>query len=308
LTLVRHAAGRRAGIQVRKVVGIMMKSTSWTIALSVGLCLSVVDARAAGVFAQYYHGENFDVPAFTQVDATIDFEWGSGSPEGVDDDYFSIRWTGYIVPLYPETYTFTTLSDDGVRLWVNGEKIIDHWTPQAPTERSGTTSLPLQAGQRCGIKLEYFERAGGAVCHLSWESASQAKEVIPASAYAAPWIEGFTGTRIGRPYEVGESIVLCTSVIEPDDTVTFQWRRNGVEIPGATSDTYEIASIDYVHEGEYACVLDGLNDAFGLWTKTTYLHVVDTGMLPASGVVGLGLLAGTSLLAGAHALRRRRRP
>ena len=66
-----------------------------------------------------------------------------------------------VQPRFSETYTFHTVSDDGVRLWVNGQTIIDNWTDHAPTENIGF--IPLQAGQLYDIKMEMYESGGGAV-------------------------------------------------------------------------------------------------------------------------------------------------
>jgi hypothetical protein len=92
-------------------------------------------------------------------------------------DTFSVCWTGQVQPLYSETYTFKTTSDDGVRLWVNGQQIIDNWTNHAPTDDTGT--IALSAGVKYDITLEYYENGGGAVIQLYWSSASQAEEIIP---------------------------------------------------------------------------------------------------------------------------------
>ena len=66
------------------------------------------------------------------------------------------------------TYTFYTLSDDGVRLWVNGALVVNNWTDHAPTENSGT--IALTAGQRYDIRMEYYENGGGAVARLLWSA------------------------------------------------------------------------------------------------------------------------------------------
>jgi hypothetical protein len=78
---------------------------------------------------------------------------------------------------YSETYTFYTTSDDGVRLWVNGQKLVDNWTNHGPTENSGT--IALAAGQKYSIVLEYYENTGGAQIQLAWSSASQVKQIVP---------------------------------------------------------------------------------------------------------------------------------
>ena len=103
---------------------------------------------------------------------------------GVGPDTFSVRWDGEVVAQKSERYTFYSRTDDGVRLWVNNQLLIDHWTPQAATEWSG--SIDLVAGQHCTIKMEYFERYGGALAQLSWSSATTPKQIVPTSQlYAA---------------------------------------------------------------------------------------------------------------------------
>ncbi|HEY8668459.1 MAG TPA: PQQ-dependent sugar dehydrogenase, partial [Tepidisphaeraceae bacterium] len=133
-----------------------------------------------GLNATYFNNIDFTGSSISRIDATINFNWGSGSPSSaIGADTFSARWTGKIVPRYSQTYTFYTTSDDGVRLWVNGHKIIDNFTNHAPTTNSGY--LTLVAGQKYDIKMEYYENTGGAVAKLEWSSSSQAREIVPSS-------------------------------------------------------------------------------------------------------------------------------
>ena len=94
-------------------------------------------------------------------------------------DEVRVRWLGKIQPRFSETYTFYTTSDDGVRLRINGQLVIDQWNDHSPTEHSGT--ITLQAGQQYDIQLEYYENGGFAVMKLEWQSASQAREIVPLS-------------------------------------------------------------------------------------------------------------------------------
>ncbi len=129
---------------------------------------------------EYYDNTNFTTLKVTRTDATVNFDWGSGTPDPtVGADTFSVRWTGQVQPLYSQTYTFYTTSDDGVRLWVNGVQLVNNWTDHGPTENSGT--IVLTAGQKYDILIEYYENGGGAVAKLSWSSTSQAKQIIPQS-------------------------------------------------------------------------------------------------------------------------------
>ncbi len=113
-------------------------------------------------------------------DPTVDFTWGAGSPAGtLGVDTFSARWTGQIEAPFTGTYTFYTQSDDGVRLWVNGVQLVNHWNNHATYEDRGT--ITLTAGQRYPIKMEYYENAGSATARLLWSHASITKAVVPAS-------------------------------------------------------------------------------------------------------------------------------
>ena len=132
----------------------------------------------AGLTGTYFASIDFTGTGLVRTDATVDFDWGNGSPtSGVGVDYFSVRWTGQVQVQFSETYTFTTQSDDGVRLWVNGQQLVDNWTNHAPIENSGT--ITLVAGQKYDLTMEYYENAGGAVARLSWASPSTTKQIIP---------------------------------------------------------------------------------------------------------------------------------
>ncbi|MBN2443626.1 MAG: cellulase family glycosylhydrolase [Spirochaetales bacterium] len=131
-----------------------------------------------GLEGAYYSGTNFDSLVFIRTDGVVDFNWGGGAPDvSLPDDNYSVQWTGEIEAGYSETYTFYTYCDDGVRLYIDNNLLIDNWQEQAATEYSG--SIDLYGGQRYSISMEYFESAGDAVAQLSWSSNSTPKEVIP---------------------------------------------------------------------------------------------------------------------------------
>jgi uncharacterized repeat protein (TIGR03806 family) len=118
-------------------------------------------------------------PTVTRIDPTVNFSWSGAPATGVSSDNFTTRWIGTVVPAYTEAYTFYTETDDGVKLWVNNELIIDKWLPQSPTEWPASKTLTLNAGQAYTIKMEYFEGTSGATAKLRWSSASTPKGIIP---------------------------------------------------------------------------------------------------------------------------------
>jgi hypothetical protein len=138
-----------------------------------------VVASQNGLRGSYYNSNNLTGTPVTRTDSTVNFNWGTGSPiSGVRADDFTARWSGVIVPRYSETYTFVIPADDGVRLWVNGQQLINRFE-YGPAEASG--SIRLNANQRYSLRLEYLEGSQGANVSLQWQSLSQAREVVPGS-------------------------------------------------------------------------------------------------------------------------------
>ena len=134
-----------------------------------------------GLTATYFSDATLGVEVARQVDAQIDFNWDLGAPAQVPSpDGFSVRWTGQVEAAVSGTHVFTTTSDDGVRLWVNGQLLVDNWTRHAAIANSG--SISLNAGSRYSIKMEFFEQTGRAVAKLAWTPPGRASQIIPQSA------------------------------------------------------------------------------------------------------------------------------
>jgi hypothetical protein len=134
----------------------------------------------SGLSVSYFPTPTLQGTAVTRTDATVDFDWSTGSPAaGVLADSFSARWIGQVQAPTSEIYTFNVLADDGVRLWVGGQLVIDRWVMQAPTACTG--SIAMTAGVKIDIKLEYFENTGGATCRLRWSTPTRALTVVPST-------------------------------------------------------------------------------------------------------------------------------
>jgi glucose/arabinose dehydrogenase len=131
-----------------------------------------------GLSATYYNNLNFSGSTVTRLDRTVDFNWGSGAPaSGIAAETFSVRWMGQVSPPSTGVYTFYTVSDDGVRLWVNGQRLVNRWTNHGAIEDRGT--ITLTAGQRYNIRMEFYENTGLATARLLWSGPSVPKAVIP---------------------------------------------------------------------------------------------------------------------------------
>ena len=143
-------------------------------------------SSGAGLLGSYFSGTTLaGTPLLSRIEG-VDFDWGSGKPgTGLPADNFSVRWTGTVTVPTSGSYRFRTVSDDGVRLWVNGTQRINNWTDHGPTNNT-SSSLSLTAGQRVFITLEYYENGGGAVIRLQWLTPGASTYVaVPASSLNA---------------------------------------------------------------------------------------------------------------------------
>lgn len=137
-------------------------------------------ADGTGLAAQFWPNSSFTGnPTETRTDATVNYNWKfTGSPAAaLPAETFSSRWTGTVEAPFSENYTFTTLSDDTIRLWIDDRLVIDNTTPHGPAIDKAT--VPLTAGHRHAIKVEHTEQGGEASMKLLWSSPNTPQQVIP---------------------------------------------------------------------------------------------------------------------------------
>jgi hypothetical protein len=178
---------------------------------------------------------------------------GGGSAPGVcPSNMFKLRWTGTIQPKYSETYRFYAKCDDYMRITVNGRRISNG----RPMEKlhNGNTYYPtdtitLQAGSLYNIVVEYTELYGNAYYYLDWESASQAREIVPRNVLYAPGADTTDSfksdttwcvkPRAPRPTRVtldnfsplqGTKLVVSAWVKEDAPCITGMYLNNSLEL------------------------------------------------------------------------------
>ncbi|PWJ59675.1 putative secreted protein (Por secretion system target) [Dyadobacter jejuensis] len=132
-----------------------------------------------GLTGNYFNNQSLNgSPNLTRIDETVNFAWGGDGPgSSIGFDNFSVRWEGQVEAPYSGNITFKTNNDDGTRLWVNGQLLIDNWVDQGPTWKNGIISLT--SGQKYNIKMEYYENGGGAQAQLFWEYPGQTEQIVP---------------------------------------------------------------------------------------------------------------------------------
>jgi hypothetical protein len=166
--------------------------------------LRTADGKA-GLRGEYFANTKLTGrPTLTRQDANVDFDWQHQAPDkGMPDDNFSVRWSGQLGPQTESgDYTFGITSDDGARLWVNGQIVIDHWNDQIATLNTGT--VRLEAGKTYPLRLEYFDSGNHAMCRLAWLRPSESPGVSKRSVWIPPgvWRNAWSGRAYQGPATV----------------------------------------------------------------------------------------------------------
>jgi hypothetical protein len=139
-----------------------------------------VTGTGTGLLGTYFDNINFVANGNTQtrVDPVIDFNYGFNSAyPGLPGDNFSVRWTGSFLAPTSDIYNFIPRTDDGVRLWIDDQLVVDAPFFQAPTDHPG--SVRLEAGRRYNIRMDYFEGGFTAASQLFWQSPTTPRQIIP---------------------------------------------------------------------------------------------------------------------------------
>jgi beta-glucosidase len=139
-----------------------------------------------GLFAEYHNSTDLSgAVAASRVEPAVDDNWGGNSPlAGVNATNWSVKYTGTLHPTVTGSHQFSVTSDDGSRLFVNGQQVIDNWHDQPSTTRTG--SINLTAGQNVSIEVDYYQAAGASNLTLGWAVPGQtAGDQAVAAARAA---------------------------------------------------------------------------------------------------------------------------
>ncbi|BFM19901.1 DUF6701 domain-containing protein [Gilvimarinus japonicus] len=179
-----------------------------------------------GLLGDYYNTRDFSgALAGRRVDAPIDFNWTDGPPgvNGVTQDQFSVRWNGSIRATETGAYRFQTASDDGVRLWVDNQLVINRWNDHAVTTDT-SNAVNLEAGGVYPVRMEFYENGGLAEIRLRWRTPSSSNYVpIPAGADAPSLTSGlyYCGTDQVAYYEIAHAGRGLTCEAEPITITAF---------------------------------------------------------------------------------------
>ncbi len=140
-----------------------------TVNLDPAIIFTTEAGGGRGLTGEYFTNMDLSgMPTVVRTDAAVDFAWNSGSPAaGIPANNWSARWTGILTAQKSGEYTFCLYADDGCRLLIDDQTVIDHWSLDTGNNPH-TGKINLVAGKPCHFRVEYFQAGGNDNIHLSW--------------------------------------------------------------------------------------------------------------------------------------------
>lgn len=189
----------------------------------------------AGPFrAEYFNNMTLSgSPVLVRDESAINYNWGHGSPAAqVPVDHFSARWTANL-SLTPGRYRFSATSDDGVRVWVNNQLLIDAWFDRPA--RTFTGEYDIGAGS-IPVRVEYYENSNLAEMRFSYSLVSGQ----PGTGGQFPGTATVTSYKLNVRRGPGTNFAIITK-LNTNDVVNLTGYRNGdatwvqVSLPNGTT-------------------------------------------------------------------------
>ena len=192
---------------------------------SVDLSWTVLDPTVVhtGVIFEYFEGNwdllpDFNALAAKNIGVTNNF----GISPRDQNDFFGFRHRGYINIETTGDYTFYTTSDDGSKLFINGNMVVDNDGLHGAAEKSGVVNL--DEGYHA-IEVTVFEKGGAESLVVHYEGPGITKQTIPdekLSVYPLPNQAPAITTVSDQSGAEGEAVSLQVSATDPDgDALTF---------------------------------------------------------------------------------------
>lgn len=156
----------------------------------------------------------FGDPLLVRSDPSVSFDWGTSSPApGIPANSFSARWDR-IIDFEPASYRFTITVDDGARLYVDNQLIIDEW--QDGNTRTVSRDYALSGGPH-EVRVEYYDRTGNAEIEFLWSKTTAVTPTPTATAVYSGW---------RGEYWPNQNLAGDPTIVRNDPVINFNWGLN----------------------------------------------------------------------------------
>jgi beta-glucosidase len=177
--LITPLAGIRKAVSTNTKVTYALGSTlAGEPVVTVPAWALTVNGKDPGVQGEYFNNSELrGLPETTRIDERIDFNWGRYKPvPELGENNFSVRWTGRLTPRESGKYALGFTADDGARLYLDDQLIVDAWSSN-PT-KTVTREVTLEAGRVYALRMEYFQTNREAVAKLVWSYPRMAERLV----------------------------------------------------------------------------------------------------------------------------------
>ncbi len=232
------------------------------------LVVRVKEGKVHGLRGDYYIWRGDEPPVspreaeykLTRIDPEVNFVWIDEPAPGVDAGKFMVEWRGFLYAPMSGDYIFYAVVDDGCRVWIDGELVIDAWKDQAPTPYHSPPVM-LTAGYHA-IRVLYYNNDPFGVMRLGWIRPDKRCEIIPSRNFIARagdeikikgvpkgWkVEFWCGRKLAEGVSGnGEAVLDARNLVQPIDGY--------FKIYGANGEYYETPVIRDVWGGDVFEVL-----------------------------------------------------
>jgi hypothetical protein len=224
-------------------LGIMVLLILATVAVMLPMALSA-EAPWRG---EYFDNRNLTgTPVVVRYDNAIAFDWQDHNPaDGIPINNFSVRWTASMF-FEGGTYIFRAYTDDGVRVWLDGQLLIDQWRDRAVTLNELQTTVSRGTHS---VRVEYYDNIGNAVAQVWWDYISPPGVVWRAEYYNNPWLSGG-----------------ATLVRDESGDINQNW-GNGAPVAGLGADNFSVrwtSTVGFEYSANYTFFVT-VDDGVRVW-------------------------------------------
>jgi hypothetical protein len=209
-------------------------------------------------------------PVYLGVVPYIDFQDGSGGPIGVSEDY-QYNWSGYIKETQGQTVYFRACSDDGMRIYINGQLIVNDWFDRGG-QCGNYATYQMSSNNWVPINVWFYENGGGSAGSLQWNLGS-GWTVVPSSSFSTEYVAPVVVKTIGAPRNL--------TVVDSATATTLSW-----EAPNTGNTQPERYAISFTTEGQngWGIATGNVGDANALNTTITINHSLLESLMPSGTV------------------------